>query len=151
MGWKVSFSGSLHKSDMLYKVFGWGCSSVDRASDRHAADTGSIPRCGKGFFSQSQLSGRLSYGVRTPPCAFACIYVCAHVKDPVVNIRVRWIMQTLRHPACTLVWVARLCRSWLSLGKATRISHGRNSIWTKQLLKVIKKKGVKKALRTTVI
>ena len=27
-----------------------------RASDRHAADSGSIPRCGKGFFSQSQLS-----------------------------------------------------------------------------------------------
>ena len=30
--------------------FGWGCSSVGRASDRHAADAGSIPRCGKGFF-----------------------------------------------------------------------------------------------------
>ena len=27
-----------------------------RASDRHAADAGSIPRCGKGFFSQSQFS-----------------------------------------------------------------------------------------------
>ena len=27
-----------------------------RTSDRHAADAGSIPRCGKGFFSQSQLS-----------------------------------------------------------------------------------------------
>ena len=27
-----------------------------RAADRHAADAGSIPRCGKGFFSQSQLS-----------------------------------------------------------------------------------------------
>ena len=28
-----------------------------RASDRHAADAGSIPRCGKGFFfSQSHLS-----------------------------------------------------------------------------------------------
>ena len=34
---------------------GWGCSSVGRASDWHAADAGSIPRCGKGFFSQSQL------------------------------------------------------------------------------------------------
>ena len=30
---------------------GGGCSSVGRASDRHAADAGSIPRCGKGFFS----------------------------------------------------------------------------------------------------
>ena len=26
------------------------------ASDRHAAEAGSIPRCGKGFFSQSQLA-----------------------------------------------------------------------------------------------
>ena len=34
----------------------WGCSSVGKALDRHAADAGSIPRCGKGFFSRSQLS-----------------------------------------------------------------------------------------------
>ena len=33
-----------------------GCSSVGRASDRHAVDAGSMTRCGKGFFSQSQLS-----------------------------------------------------------------------------------------------
>ena len=33
-----------------------GCSSVGRASIRHDAEAGSIPRCGKGFFSQSQLS-----------------------------------------------------------------------------------------------
>ena len=31
-------------------VPGWGCSPVGRASDRHAADAGSIPRCGKEFF-----------------------------------------------------------------------------------------------------
>ena len=35
---------------------GWGCSSVGRASDRHVANAGSIPRCGKGFFSQSAFS-----------------------------------------------------------------------------------------------
>ena len=35
---------------------GWGCSSVGGASDRHATDTGSIPRCSKGFFYQRQLS-----------------------------------------------------------------------------------------------
>ena len=33
-----------------------GCSSIGRASDRHAAGAGSIPRCGEGFSSQSQLS-----------------------------------------------------------------------------------------------
>ena len=39
-----------------YLIGGWGCSSVGTASDRHVADVGSIPRCGKGLFSQSQLS-----------------------------------------------------------------------------------------------
>ena len=33
--------------------------------------------------------------------------------------RARWIMETLKHPACTLGWIARLCRIWLSPGKAT--------------------------------
>ena len=76
---------------------------------------------------------RLSYRVRTPPCAIACINIYAHVKDPVVHVRVRWIMETRKHPACTARWVARLSHSWLSLGKATRISHGRNPIRTIQL------------------
>ena len=34
----------------------WGCSSVGSALDRHVADAGSIPRCGKRFFSRSQLA-----------------------------------------------------------------------------------------------
>ena len=34
-----------------------GCSPVGRASDRHAADEGSIPRsCGKGFFFLFELA-----------------------------------------------------------------------------------------------
>ena len=81
-------------------------------------------------FSPSQLSCRLSYRVRTPPCAIARINICAHVIDPVVHIRVRWIIETLKHWTCTVVWVARLCRSWLSPGKAVWISHGRNPIPT---------------------
>ena len=40
----------------MWQSFGCGGSSVGRASDRYTADAGSIPRCGKGFFSQSQLS-----------------------------------------------------------------------------------------------
>ena len=67
------------------------------------------------------------------PCKLACIYVCAHVKDSAVHVRVRWIMETLKHPACT---VARFCRSLLSPGKTTRISYGRNPIGTIQLSKV---------------
>ena len=86
------------------------------------------------FFSKVNFRCRLSYGVRTPPYAIACTYICAHVKDPVVHVRVRWIMETLKHPACTVGWVARFCHSWLSPGKATRISHGRNPIGTIQLL-----------------
>ena len=79
-------------------LWGWGCSSVGRASDRHAADAGSIPRCGKRFFSQSQLSVQIL--LRCPcspphplPCAIACIYTCADVKNPVVHVRVRLLLK----------------------------------------------------------
>ena len=40
---------------------------------------------------------RISYGVFTLPCAIACIHICAHVKDPVVHVRVRWLMETHTH------------------------------------------------------
>ena len=116
---------------------GWGCSS---AGDHHTNDTGSITWCSTGFLFKSQFfsAGSLSC-VHTPPCAITCIHICAHIKDPVVHVRVRWIMETLKHPACNEGWVAQLCCSWLSLGKATRISHVRNPIWTIHMQKVKKK------------
>ena len=79
-----------------------------------------IPWCGKGLFSSPRVSFqcRLAYGVRTPPCPVACIYICAHSKDPVVHVRVRWAMKTLKHPASTVGWTARLCRSWLFPGES---------------------------------
>ena len=119
----------------------WKCSSVGRASDRHAADAGSIPQCGKGFFLPESTFSALSYGVRTPPCVIACIYICAHVKDPVVHVRVRWIMETLKHPACTVGWAARLWRSWLSLGKESFLweKSQRNNTVVKRNLKKKKK------------
>ena len=43
-----------------------------RALDRHTTEAGSIPRCGKGFFSQSQLS----YCVRT---ALVCNHMHEHL------------------------------------------------------------------------
>ena len=48
-----------------------------------------FPGAGKGFFSSPRVNFQcqLSYGVRTPPCAIACIYICAHVKDPVVHVK----------------------------------------------------------------
>ena len=79
-----------------------------------------------------------SPNVNTPPCAIACIYSCAHVKDPVVHVRVKWIMETLKHPACTIAWVARLCRSWLSPGKATKFPMGEIPLG-QQSSKILKK------------
>ena len=105
--------------------FGWGCSSVGRAWDQHAADAGSIPWCSKGFFSQSQLSVQTLLRVSIyPPCATACINICAHIKDLLVHVRVWWIMETLKHPACTVGWVAQLCCSWLSLEKQPEFPTG---------------------------
>ena len=82
-----------------------------------------FPGAARDFSPRVNFYCRLSYGVRTPPCAIACINICVHVKDPVVHVRVRWSMETLKHQECTVGLVARFCRSWLSPGKATRISH----------------------------
>ena len=41
---------------MGWDGMGWDVAQLVRASGRHAADAGSIPRCGKGFFSRGQLS-----------------------------------------------------------------------------------------------
>ena len=79
-----------------------------------------FPGAARDFFPGVNFQCRLSY-VCPYTRVIACIYICAHVKDPVVHVRVRWIMQTLKHPTCTVGWVPQLCRSWLSLGKATRI------------------------------
>ena len=103
-GWKgevrprgsVDWTRNCSTYNLKRSCSGWGCSLVGRASGRHAADAGSIPRCGKGFFSQSQLSVQTLYDVRTPPCAIAYLCICAHVKDPIVHVSVRWIMETLK-------------------------------------------------------
>ena len=48
------------------------------------------------FLSQSRLSVQTLLRVSVHPlCAIACINICAHVKDPVVRVRVQWIMETL--------------------------------------------------------
>ena len=82
-----------------------------------------------------------------PPCAIACIYICAYVKDPVVHVRVQWIMETLKHPACTVSRVARLCRSWLSPGEGNPNFPWGKSQWDNIIVKkkiYIYKKEVKK-------
>ena len=61
-----------------------------------------FPAAARDFCPRVNFQCRLSYRVRTPPCAIACINICVHVKDPVVHVRVWWIMETLKHPACTI-------------------------------------------------
>ena len=77
-----------------------------------------VPGTAWDFSPRVNFQCRLSYGVRTPPCATAFINICAHVKDSIVHVRDRWIMETLKHTACTAGWVARLCYSWLSQWKS---------------------------------
>ena len=100
-----------------------------------------FPDAGRNYSPRVNFQCRLFYGVRTPPYAITCINICAHVKDHVVRIRVRRVMETLKHSACTVGWVARLCHSWLSLGRATRITLGRNPNETTQLLLFIRLQG----------
>ena len=76
-----------------------GCSSVGRQSDRHAADADSIPQCGKGFSSQSQLSVQ-TLSVSVHPGVQS--YALTHVKDPVVHVRARWIMETQTYQVRTI-------------------------------------------------
>ena len=81
---------------------GWDVAQLVRASDPHAADAGSIPLVQQGiFFPESTLSAD-SCGVRTTPCQIACINICVHDKDPVVHVRIQWIMATQTNPACTI-------------------------------------------------
>ena len=132
---------SWHMSLQMRKTKFKGCSSVGgdvaqlvRASDHHATDAGSIPLSSKGFFSQSQPSVKtLSHVPVHPRVQSHALTLCMLVRDPVGHVRVRWIMETLKYQACTVGWVARLCCSWLSPGKATWISNGRNPTGTVQL------------------
>ena len=48
-------------------------------------------------FSQNLLTREKSHHhTTTPSCAIACICICAHLKDPVVHVRVRSITETLK-------------------------------------------------------
>ena len=115
---------------------GWGGGGVGGVAQLVEPRTGTLPTqvrfpsAARDFSPRVNFQCRLFYGVRKHPCATACTNICVHVKDLVVHARVRWIIETLKHPSCTVDWVARLCRSWLSPGKANQVSNGRNSMWT---------------------
>ena len=46
-----------------------------------------FPGAARDFSPSVKFQCRLSYSVRTPPCANACIYICAHFKDPLVHVK----------------------------------------------------------------
>ena len=56
-----------------------------------------FPGAARNISPRVNFQCRLYNGVRTPPCATACVNIRAHVKDPIVHVRVRWIMETIKH------------------------------------------------------
>ena len=78
----------------------------------------------RNFSPRVNFQYRLSYGVHKPPCEITCIYICVHVKDPVVHVRVHWIMETLKQPACTLDWVAQLSNLAFPQGRQPKYPMG---------------------------
>ena len=64
-----------------------------------------FPAAARDFSPRVNFQCRLSYMCPyTPVCNH--INICAHIKDPVVHVRVQWIMETLKvHQACTVGWV----------------------------------------------
>ena len=65
-----------------------------------------FPRAARNFLPKVNFQCWLSFSVRTPPCAFTCINICVHDKDPVLHVWVRWIIAT--YPARTEKKKARL-------------------------------------------
>ena len=77
------------RSYQSFSLSSLGCSSVVRASDRHAAEAGSITRCGKGFFSQSQLSVHsvllCPYSPRVHSHALTSVHTLRGRRDPRIS------------------------------------------------------------------
>ena len=61
-----------------------------------------FPATARDFLPNGKFQCIFSFGVGTPLCAIACMNICAHDKDPVVHVRVRWIMPTQTYPARTI-------------------------------------------------
>ena len=89
---------------VLSIVAHWDCNVAHWLEHRTVTPLTQVrfPGAARDFLPRVNFQCRLSFGVRTPPCAIACINICAHVKDPVVHVRVQWIMTTQTHPACTI-------------------------------------------------
>ena len=87
----------------------WECGSIGKAHQTSMLPIQvRFPGAARDFSPSEFFKCRLSYGVNTPLCAITCINICEHVKDPVVHVRVWWILETLKHPACTINLVVRV-------------------------------------------
>ena len=93
-----------------------------------------FPSAARDSSPRVNFHGRLSYGVCTLPCAIACIYISAHVNEAVVHVRVRWIMETLKHPACTVGLVAQLWQLAFP-GEGSRNFLRKKSLWDNAVVK----------------
>ena len=91
-----------------------------------------FPGVARDFLPESTFSAD-SCMVSIHPRAQSHAFASVRTSKIPQSMSVWWIMETQKHPACTLGWVAQLYCSWLSPGKATWISHERNSIGTIQL------------------
>ena len=85
----------------------WGCSSVGNALDQHSLCWSRFSTLlWQGIFFLEWTFNADSLRASTPICAIACINICAH--DLVVCVRIWWIIETLKHPACAVGWVVQL-------------------------------------------
>ena len=90
--------------EFMYLVNGDVAQLVDRRTGTPLMQVG-FPGAARDFSPRVNFQCRLSYGVCNPRVQSHAL-IRTHVKDPVVYIRVRWITETLKHPAYTVGWVA---------------------------------------------
>ena len=71
-----------------------GCSSLVEHLTVKPLTQVRFPGATRVFSPRVNFHCRYCYACPYTPCAIACINICAHVKDPVVHVRIRWIMDT---------------------------------------------------------
>ena len=69
-----------------------------------------FPGVARDFSPIVNFECRLYYGCLYTPM-HNHIYICVHVKDPVVHVNVWWITETLKQPTCIVGIVVWLCHS----------------------------------------
>ena len=79
-----------------------------RASDHHTTDAGSNPQCRRGFFFQNQISMRTLLRVSIHPHVQLHALTSVCTLKILLSMSVWWIMETLKHPACTVALLLQL-------------------------------------------